>query len=110
MEEVDICINRSSNIPLSIMDQVLMVMVEVDIGLRQSTFTPITHVGVVYSSGISLYSRPVDKKYHGDEKVYICIQIDTLPSITQLGVVYFLCQSVGSPPVEKLFMVMRGVI
>ena len=47
MEELDICIKRPATIYLAIVEQVLVVMVEVDIGLRPATLPPITQVDVV---------------------------------------------------------------
>ena len=46
--EVDRGLKRPYNIPKSIVEQVLMVMVEVDIGIRTATIPPITHMGGVY--------------------------------------------------------------
>ena len=48
MEVVDFGINRPATLPLSIVYQLLMVVVEVDIGLRLATIIPITVLFVVY--------------------------------------------------------------
>ena len=48
MEVVDFGINRPATLPLSIVYQLLMVVVEVDIGLRLATIIPITIWFVVY--------------------------------------------------------------
>ena len=47
MVEVDLGLNIPATLTLEIMDQELMWMGEVDIGLRPSTISPITHVAVV---------------------------------------------------------------
>ena len=48
MVDVELGINIQYNIPLAIVDQDLMLMVEVDIGTRTAIITPITQVAVVY--------------------------------------------------------------
>ena len=56
MVEVDIGFKRTSTIPLAIMEKMLMLPGDVDIGLRQATLPPITHVTKVYLGVIILFS------------------------------------------------------
>ena len=47
MEEVGLVFKREANLPFLIMENLLMVMGEVVIGLRPATLPPITQVGLV---------------------------------------------------------------
>ena len=47
MVEVDIVQNNPATLPLAIREQEFMLKVEVDIGLRQDTLSPITQVTMV---------------------------------------------------------------
>ena len=48
MEEAELGLKRPATLTLSMVNEVLMVMGEVDIGIRPDDLPPITHVGVVY--------------------------------------------------------------
>ena len=48
MADLDLVLKRSATIPLKILDKLLMVIGDVDIGPRPVTISPITHVTMLY--------------------------------------------------------------
>ena len=110
IEKVDIGHEIPDTIPIAIVDQVLMLVVEVDTGLRSSTLPPITQVVVVYFWVSHFLLVPLKKKFMVMKEVYIYIRPDTIPPITQVVVVDCWVYMFLLVLFAKVFMVMKELI
>ena len=81
-EKVDFGIKMPSTLSFSILDQVLMVMVDVDIGLIAAILPPITQLGVVYLWFSLLLLVLFTKVFMMIREVYISLIPSTFLPIT----------------------------
>ena len=81
-EEVDIGLKRPATICLTIVDQVLMLTGEVDIGLRLGILTPITQLGVVECRVSHFLLVLLTKIFMVMREMDISLRTATLPPIT----------------------------
>ena len=90
MEEVDIGLNRPYAIPLAIMEQVLIVMIEVYIDLRTSTILPTTQVEMIEEAYLGLNITDTLTFLSTEQVLMVMGEVDiglrtaTLPPITQV--------------------------
>ena len=75
IQEVDLDLKRPATLPFTIVQKVLMVMVEVDIGLKPSTLSPTIQVGLVYFC-VYMFMVMIE--------VYIGLRLSTFLHITTL--------------------------
>ena len=110
MGEANMGHKRPANLTLSIVEQVFMVMVEVDIGLRPATLPYTTQVDVVDCWFYNFLLVLLKKMFMVTRKVGIGIRPSTLPPIIQVGVTNCCVNLLLQVTLTKKFMAMIGVI
>ena len=109
-EEVDIGINRPANITIENVEQVLMEIGEVDIGIRPAAIPPIIHAYVVDYQVSHFLLVLLTKTFIVTREVDIGPRSATCPPITQVGMVDCSVSLLLHVLSTKVFMVMKGVI
>ena len=104
MLQVDRGINRPSTIPISIMEEEFMLMVEVNKGLRKAILPPKIQVVLVIFQ-VSNFIFPIDKNVIGDDRVGYRSNTSHSFSHKPGGRVRLLGFYFDSNPVETVFMV-----
>ena len=94
-EEVEIGLKIPATIPIKIVDKLLIMMGEVDIGIIPATIPLITHVEMIEELNLCINIPSTIHLIIMEQLLMVMIELDicprpaTIPSITQVGVVEF---------------------
>ena len=93
MLDVNIGLKRSSNIHLAIVEKVLMLTRDVDIGIIPATLSTITHMTVVVCCVYMFLIFMSMKAFMAMKEVIVVVMMEDvdigIPTTTQMDVVYF---------------------